>query len=144
MQIKVRYKDAVKGIQRKQKNFTKRLMSDIHGEAARQMSQMNLPRVTSHLHDTYGASRTGNKVTFGSGGSGGGAKPAVYANWIETGKKRKGVKRKGYQFYRYYTSKGNFKWVMSTLTGIGEFKRKKEEVIKQIPRIARKLNINKL
>ena len=33
---------------------------------------------------------------------------------------------------------------MSTLTGIGEFKRKKEEVIKQIPRIARKLNINKL
>lgn len=140
MQIKVDTKAVIKGLKRKNKKFNKQFLKGIHREAVIEMSNMDVPRVTSTLQRSYGASKGRNSITFGSGGGDGNT--IQYANWIETGK-RGSVRRIG--GLKYY-NKDVSTYVTSAPRSLGlyEFKRKKKKILKYIPRIVRSININNL
>lgn len=147
MQVKVNYKDALKGLKRKQNKFGEKLMKEIFYEALEESTKIDVPVVTGRLAGSYTATRPKKYVVrMGSQDKKSGGNPVKYANWIETGR-RGGVQRIGGRGYWYYFAKGGSKkWVTSAPrnVGLGAFKKAKENVVKAIPKLARKININKL
>lgn len=128
MQIKITTSGTVGKFKRIEKAFFKEAFRQIQkvSEVEISKTRQEIPFDTTSLRKSYVVRVLKNMIRVGSQGEG--FNPLVYAEWIETGRRKLGGKT--------ITRRGS--------KGIGAFKKFKEKIKKEIPKAIRLININRL
>jgi hypothetical protein len=132
MQVKVNTIGVENKFKRLSGKYIKIVADEIQAEATILLSRMSnaqIPVDHGRLKASYVITRTkSNIIRAGSQDTSSGFEPVVYANWIETGRRKLGNKT--------VTRRGT--------KGIGAFKKFKKDIIPAIKKAVKSVNINSI